>query len=65
MIEKNILGVIKDDMNELVHRLNFHQEGYLRVFHWSEPENTLMIYFFLVTKQSLVQTLLFYQRVLY
>ena len=32
MIEKNILGVIKDDINELVHRLNFHQEGYLRVF---------------------------------
>ena len=32
MMEKNILGVIKDDMNELVHRLNFHQEGYLRVF---------------------------------
>tara|TARA_B100000925_G_scaffold291844_1_gene281858 strand:+ start:1328 stop:1870 length:543 start_codon:yes stop_codon:yes gene_type:complete len=32
MLEKNILGVIKDDMNELVHRLNFHQEGYMRVF---------------------------------
>jgi hypothetical protein len=32
MLDKNILGVIKDDMNELVHRLNFHQEGYLKVF---------------------------------
>ena len=29
---KNIIGVIRDDMNGLVHRLNFHQEGYIKVF---------------------------------
>ena len=32
IIMKNIIGVIRDDMNGLVHRLNFHQEGYIKVF---------------------------------
>ena len=31
-MKKNVLGVLKNDMDELVYRLNTHHEEYLRVF---------------------------------